>query len=188
MKILRSVIMLIIGLLLFFNAAAMADPPQNKLMLAAKKTPAAQPVSSPQQVPAPVKKLPHTIKINPNDLTGLKTAEIVILSNEFYAAWKRVTDSYNAMSTLLPAYEQQSRIYIAKCRECKNKSYSQQEMTLAGCAASDTVADCSKKLYRWCSASAEPQQFLAIFSSLSVIGDYGQTAKAEFIKSILHQK
>lgn len=140
--------------------------------------------------PVAVNKLPDTLKIHPGDLTGRRyKAETTALSPAFYAAWKGVTDSYQAMTTLIPRYEEQSKIYIQKCQECKNRVFTQQDMAAAGCLPSDTVAACSQKLYRWCSAPFEPAgMFLAMDSNLRVISSSSKTAEQEFIKSVLDQK
>ena len=205
MKISQSIAIFAILLPLIYISSAIAGPAQKQSATTVKQTtPSAQqtpvaasqplPVEKPPSVtipatgqPVAAQKLSDSIKINSNDLAGIKAAEIAVLSNAFYAAWKRVSDSCSDMSILLPAYEQQTRAYIAKCQECRNRSYSQQEMILAGCAGSDTVADCSKKLYRWCSAPSEPS-ILGILGALSVIDEYDKTAKDEFVKSVLHQK
>jgi hypothetical protein len=135
---------------------------------------------------ATFQKLPNIIKINPADLSGVKMAEISMLSDAFYAAWKRVNDSCKYTATELPMFEQQAKDYIAKSQECKNKSYSQQDMNAAGCVASDTVADCSKKLYSWCmiSNNAQIPVMLDMLMNLTVIRDYSNTSYNEFYKSV----
>jgi hypothetical protein len=40
--------------------------------------------------------------------------------------------------------------YTALAEKCANKQYTTQDQMMAGCLGSDTLDQCSKKLYKWC--------------------------------------
>ncbi len=114
---------------------------------------------TPKQVPAqkpPKTQIPDKdrglgskfTKLNPRDLYGAKSPKA--LGAKFYVEWKKITDAYQLLVTLIPAYEEAAKKYAAKSEECKNKSYTQEDMTAAGCQPSDSVAACSQKLFQWC--------------------------------------
>jgi hypothetical protein len=131
--------------------------------------------------------LPPTIKIDPKNLSKSKlSAEIHTLSPAFYSAWKRMEQCYTYLDSRIPQFEEQMRTYQAKCRECQNKTYTQADMTAAGCLPSDTIANCSQKLYRKCVGPYEVSilDMLADFECLAI---YSQKAKEEFFNSILNK-
>jgi len=87
-------------------------------------------------------------KLNPRDLVGAKSPKA--LGSKFYVEWKKITDAYQLLVTNIPKYEEAAKKYAAKSEECKNKSYTQEDMTAAGCQPSDSVTVCSQKLFQWC--------------------------------------
>jgi hypothetical protein len=124
-------------------------------------------------------------KIRPSDLHGIKYPKA--LSPAFYDAWKKLTDSYDRMVTFIPVYEEQAKKYTAKCKECKNRTYTQEDMDAAGCLPSDPVVVCSQKLFRWCVGPTQTQTEtagMALFSLMGIINTSSKTAQDEVNKSL----
>jgi hypothetical protein len=96
--------------------------------------------------PAALKKLPSTIKINPNDVI----MKPVTPSAQFNAEWKKVSDAVAEVNNGFPPLEQKIAILNIKIQECKNKVYTTADMTSAGCTDDASIAVCSKYLYLLC--------------------------------------
>jgi len=134
---------------------------------------------------AHVSSLPPTIKI---DMKGLPKdlKEIKALNPAFYDAWKRVVQSYGALVALIPQFEEARRVYRAKCQECASRNYTQADMAAAGCLPSDTMGQCSAKLFRWCIAPYERGVLsLSMFVNFGALSNYSKIAEQEFYNSIM---
>ena len=131
--------------------------------------------------------LPATIKIDLKNLPKAKlSVEIQTLSPVFYNAWNRVKQSYTRLDSRIPQFEEQMRIYRAMCQECQSKTYTQADMTAAGCLSSDTIANCSQKLYRKCVGPYEVS-ILDMLVDFECLATYGQKTRDEFHNSILNK-
>ncbi len=119
-----------------------------------KKTVMTQPPSTtiePGQT-VPVSNLPVAIKISPDLLTKKKSSGCHAFSPAVKKAWANAQKSFQALSESISRFEE---TYAAACNECKNKTYTQQEMAAAGCLPTDTVAECSHKLFNRCVSSIQ---------------------------------
>jgi hypothetical protein len=96
---------------------------------------------------APVSSLPATIKLAPGELPGLISLECREFSSAVYQAWEKVKNNFEALAQ---RFAEQNMKYEEACMACKNKTYTQQEMAAAGCLPTDTVAQCSQKLFNRC--------------------------------------
>jgi len=130
--------------------------------------------------------LPGTIKIDPKlALKGKLDSRLMKnLSPAFYNALKIVKRDYNYLCMRIPQYEAAKNLYLAKCKECRNRTYTQGEMAAAGCLPTDTLADCSTKLFRKCVGPYEVDilDMLVSFGSLSL---HSIKMEEEFFNSIL---
>jgi predicted nucleic-acid-binding Zn-ribbon protein len=119
------------------------------------------------------RKLPTMLKINIGDvpvaqrMLSMKKS----LSPEFYSAWKHVVELYAQVVAAIPQYEQRAAAFARKCEECKNKNFTQQDMTAAGCIDSDTLAQCSEKLWNKCTQK-ELNDFYSASSSVNTSASY----------------
>jgi hypothetical protein len=151
-----------------------------------KKLPRTNAAASVQAAPTTV--LPPTIKIDLKNIPRTRLSlEIKSLSPAFYEAWNRVVQSYGYLVARIPQFEEQKRIYLAKCRECQNKTYTQAEMAAAGCLPGDTVADCSQKLFRKCIGPYE-MSILDMLVDFECMTTYSKKMQEEFINSIMNKK
>ena len=150
-----------------------------------KQVPTQKPPKS--QIPKNVLKTKN-LKLNPRDLVGVKYPKA--LSPAFYAEWKKVANNYDNLVTNIPVYEEKAKEYNAKCEECKNKIYTPEDMTSAGCQPSDSVAACSQKLFHWCTGPSQMSMEtvgLALASCTSTINTSSKKALDEIIKSVNNQ-
>jgi hypothetical protein len=179
-----------IMLVLLCGAVAIAGPEKRRKTLTLPQTTSPQTAASAERNDnsgagaTAVKRLPGTIKINPSDLGNKGPIETKSLSPAFYAAWDRVTKSHADLSKEIPRYEERRRVYRAKFEECSHRTYSQQDMTAAGCKPTDTVAECSQKLFRWCINPYEIDA-AALFVHLGALSKSSKTVEDEFYKSVV---
>jgi hypothetical protein len=133
--------------------------------------------------------LPGTIKIDPKlALKGKLDSKLMKhLSPAFYNAFKIVKRDYNYLCTRIPQYEAAKNLYLAKCEECRNRTYTEGEMAAAGCLPTDTLADCSYKLFRKCVGPYEVDilDMLVFFGSLSL---HSKKMEEEFFNSVRGNK
>jgi hypothetical protein len=127
------------------------------------------PVPNAGTTPAAFKNLPSTIKINPIDV---KVKLVDPTSAQFKADWQKMTNAVADVNTKLPLLDQKIALLNTKIQECTNKSYTQADMTAAGCDDDMTVKQCSNELYAhcvWPSWLIVSDQFQDINSSMGVV-------------------
>jgi len=180
MKLFKNQSFLMVVLVLLCAAVVLAGAEEKK------KLP--RPLTTASVQAASTTGLPPTIKIDLKNLPTMKlSAEMQVLSSAFYNAWKRVEQSYNYLCARIPQFEEQMKTYRAKCQECQNKIYNQQDMAAAGCLPGDTVADCSQKLYRKCVGPYEVS-ILDMLVDFECLTTYSKKAQDEFYNSIMKKK
>jgi hypothetical protein len=176
MKLIKNRPLLTVIPVLLCAAVAFAGADEKKKLARTSVAPAVQATAS---------GLPPTIKIDIKNIPRTKlSAEIHSLSPAFYEAWKRVEQCCNHLCARIPQFEEQMKTYRAKCQECRDKTYTQADMAAAGCLPSDTVADCSQKLYRKCIDPYEVS-ILDMLVDFECLDTFGKKAKEEFFNSIL---
>lgn len=129
----------VVGILLC-GALALVAAEKKKIQLQTQPTAdASQPVL--------LRNLPATIKLDLSRLHAVKSTNCSAFSPQVYQAWENVLKCFAALKASFANYNAK---HEAACEECRNKTYTQQEMTAAGCLGTDTIDQCSRKLYNKC--------------------------------------
>lgn len=87
-----------------------------------------------------------------------------------YNAMAELRNSYAALAARFAEFD---RRYEQDCIACRNKTYTQQDMTAAGCLPSDTLEQCNQKLFNRCMGSISSSA-----GFLLLCGDVQKTAAA----------
>ena len=130
--------------------------------------------------PAAFKNLPSTIKINPNDVM-MKLVDPT--SAKFKADWQKMSNAAADVNKNMPLLDQKIALLNAKIQECTNKSYTQADMTAAGCDDNMTVKQCSNNIYAhcvWPSWLSVSDQFQDIHSSMGVVEQFMHSSDSSF--------
>jgi hypothetical protein len=101
---------------------------------------------TPAPVPVePARKKPF--QIDPAVLAGIEKSllqtDLKPAHDELHAALKEATNNSNSVTYALPYYQ-------GKAKSCQEGHYSAEDQKKAGCSGSDTVSQCSNKLYWYC--------------------------------------
>jgi hypothetical protein len=122
------------------NSAPNSNAPARKGVVAGPPAMKAAPVPN-----APARKKP--IRITPAMLEGIYKA---LLKTEWQAEYKELHDATKKVNTLSAELYEPLSSYQHLAQNCMDKPYTSEDQKNAGCIATDTLSQCSIKLFHSC--------------------------------------